>query len=290
MSEYVDKSLFVPESEGLPQADQFSKFSKFSTIIPPPMDNTVLLWRYIELARLISMLSDKKLHFARADTFQDRHEGSVTNPMKNALQSQFADRPQIIRDLSEFRKKEMKESVFISCWCMGLEESEAMWKLYCGDKYGVAITAIYKELDSCFTMHKVTMAPVKYINFQKHSFPQDNLLYPFFHKRLAFAHEKEVRIIKWCSDQMQSGEDSKKMTEEERKEHQDEMQRRRELKSKRGMGISLEWDVDKFIRDIVVHPYAPEWYYNVVKQVVQKFTPQLIGKVQWSSMKTEPIY
>lgn len=287
MSEYVDKSLFLLDSNGQPQTEQFSKFD---AVIPPLADNTMLLWRYVELARLVSVLSDKKLHFARSDTFQDRHEGSVTYPMQKALKLQFADKLNITRTLSVFRQKEMKESMFISCWCMGPDESEAMWKLYCGDKYGVAITAVYKELESSFSTSQVQIAPIKYIDYQKQSFPQDNLLYPFFHKRIAFAHEKEVRIIKWHSDQMQDGGDTKKITTEELKKYQDEMQRRRELKSARGMGISLEWDVEKCIKNIVVHPYAPEWYYDIVKKIVQKFTPQLVITVQWSSMRVEPTF
>ena len=56
------------------------------------------------------------------------------------------------------------------------------------------------------------------------------------------------------------------------------------------MGISFEFDVDNLVTSIVVHPNAPEWYFRVVKQVAQKFAPQLSEKVHWSSMKSTPKY
>jgi hypothetical protein len=118
-----DKSFLLPEKEG--------KFSGFSDVVTPPSDKSVVLWRYLDLAKLLALLSDKKLHFARADVFQDRHEGSVTNSMMEALKVQLADRTELSKTLSRFRKL-VKENTFVSCWCIE-PESEAMWKLYCGD-------------------------------------------------------------------------------------------------------------------------------------------------------------
>ncbi|GAH63262.1 unnamed protein product [marine sediment metagenome] len=79
-------------------------------------------------------------------------------------------------------------------------------------------------------------------------------------------------------------------TEEEKRAHEDELKRGEELKVERGKGISLEFDVETLIRTVVVHPYAHEWYFNAVKLVVEKFTPVLEEKVEWSSMRTEPLY
>ncbi|OGO61706.1 MAG: hypothetical protein A2Z36_03030 [Chloroflexi bacterium RBG_19FT_COMBO_48_23] len=279
---HSNKSSPMPEKKG--------GFSKFSNVVPSPSDTSLVLWRYLDLAKLIGLLNDKKLHFARADVFQDRHEGSVTNSMIEALNVQFADRAKLPKTLSRFRKQ-VKENTFISCWCME-PESEAMWKLYCGDNYGVAITVVYRDIETSFINQGLVIAPVRYLNYQTEGFPQDNVLYPFFHKRLAFANEREVRIVKWCSDQMPVGISviGRPPTEEEIKEHQSEVRRGEALKVERGTGISVEFDVEKLIRTIVVHPYAPEWYFRIVKLVVEKFTPVLTGKVKWSSMRTEPLY
>jgi hypothetical protein len=273
-----------------PMPEKKEEFSKFSNVVPPPSDKSLVLWRYLDFAKLIGLLNDKKLHLARADVFQDRHEGSVTNSMIEALKVQFADRAELSKTLSRFRKL-VKENTFISCWCME-PESEAMWKLYCGDNYGVAITVVYRDIETSFINQGLVIAPVRYLNYQTDGFPQDNVLYPLFHKRLAFAHEREVRIVKWCSDQMPVGipVTGHTPTEEEVKGCQDEVRRGEALKVERGRSISLEFDVEKLIKIIVVHPYAPEWYFGIVKLVVERFTPVLTGKVEWSSMRTEPLY
>lgn len=265
-------------------------FSDFSKVVPPPSNKSVVLWRYLDFANLVALLSDKKLHLARADVFPDRHEGSITNSMMEALKRQFADRAELSKQVSGFRKL-MKESVFISCWCKE-PESEAMWKLYCGGNYGVAITVVYQDIEVSFVaQNRLYIAPVQYLDYQTQGFPQDNLLYPFFHKRRAFAYEEEVRIAKWCSEHIPgTRKRDHAPTEEEKGIDEYELKRGEELKVERGTGILLEFDVETLIRNIVVHPYAPEWYFKAAKLVVEKFTPVLGEKVKWSSMRTEPLY
>lgn len=277
----VNKAFLMPEQKG--------GFSVFNEVLFAPTDKSVLLWRYLDLARLIALLGDKKLHFARADVFQDTHEGAITARMAQTLEAQLSDRVPLRLKLSEFRKQ-LKECMFISCWCMGPSESEAMWKLYCGDKYGLAITVTYEDIEASFTGPGFVTAPVNYLDYRNQGFPQDNLLYPFFHKRLELAHEKEVRIVKWCGDQGPIGKLVNATAEEAEEEYQQKLARAKALKVERGRGISFEFDVDNLVRTIVVHPKAPEWYFDVIKQVVQKFAPQLAEQVQWSSMRTEPLY
>jgi hypothetical protein len=46
-------------------------------------------------------------------------------------------------------------------------------------------------------------------------------------------------------------------------------------------------ELEKLAREIVIDPYAPEWFEKVVKAVVAKFAPALGDRVTWSSMKAE---
>lgn len=271
-----DNPFLIPEGR--------YRHSKFYNVVPPPCDKSVMLWRYMDLAKLVMMLSNKQLHFARADVFKDRHEGSFTTPMWEKLEDQFTKRPELRKTSSTFFKQHMKESAFVSCWCME-PESEAMWKLHCGDNYGVAITVVYQDIEAFFANQGLLITKVKYLNYQVEEFPLDMLFYPLFHKRLAFAHEKEVRIIKWHSEHI-PGKRVRGHTPTDREKKLDEY----ELKGERGKGISLEFDVERLVRNIVVHPYAHEWYFNTVKLVVEKFTPMLKEKVEWSPMRTEPLY
>lgn len=278
-----DKPFLIPERR--------YRNSDFYTVVPPLSDKSVILWRYLDLAKLVMLLSSKQLHFARADVFEDRHEGSLTKPMWEKLEAQFAERPELRKSMSTFFKQHMKESAFISCWCEE-PESEAMWKLYCGDNYGVAITVVYRDIEDPFINRQgFFMAPVQYLDYQVQEFPLNIAFYPFFHKRLALAYEKEVRIIKWCSEHIPGKRvRNHTPTDEEEKLDEYELKRGEELKAERGMGISLEFDAETLIRNIVVHPYAHEWYFNAVKLVIEKFTPMLKGKVEWSPIRTEPFY
>lgn len=264
--------------------------SDFHSVVPPPSNKSVVLWRYIDLAKLVMMLSNKQLYFARASVFKDRHEGSITEPMWEKLEDQFTKRPELRQTVSIFIKQHMKESAFVSCWCIE-PESEAMWKLYCGDNYGVAITVVYRDIEAFFANQGLFITKVKYLNYQVEEFSLDRSFYPLFHKRLAFAHEKEVRIIKWHSEHIPSKRvRDHTPTDEEKKLDEYELKRGKELKGEREKGISLEFDVETLVRNIVVHLYAHEWYFNAVKLVVEKFTPMLKEKVDWSPMRTEPLY
>lgn len=280
----LDERFLLPEKRGIP--------SRFESVVPSQGDKGVVLWRYLDLAKLIELISERKLYLTRADTFKDKYEGSVTNPMIRTLKKQFEGKPFNIATLSNFRKK-LKECTFISCWC-GTAESEAMWKLYCGEKYGVAITATYQDIEAALPDSHFKMAPVKYLDYQNEGFTQDNYYYPFFHKRQAFAHESEVRIVRVATDQLDDGampaSFSSPPTDAQRQQHQEELKRKALLRAERGVCISIELDVTNTIRDIVVHPDAPDWYFAVVKEVVNKFIPELGQKVMWSSMRSEPLF
>jgi hypothetical protein len=51
---------------------------------PPPSDRGVKIWRYMDLAKFVSLLQDSSFHFCRADRLGDPFEGSV--PLKNSAE------------------------------------------------------------------------------------------------------------------------------------------------------------------------------------------------------------
>jgi hypothetical protein len=50
-------------------------FSDHPSFTPPPAD--VVIWRYVDLPKLVSMLASQALFFARLDTQSDPFEGSL---------------------------------------------------------------------------------------------------------------------------------------------------------------------------------------------------------------------
>lgn len=156
---------------------------------------------------------------------------------------------------------------------MNDSESEAMWLLYCGSKEGVAIRTTYEKLRISLSDPEMYIGLITYKDYGKDGYllyqldpewpPEHGDYYPFMHKRKAFEHEHEVRVIKKV-DTTVSGEGS--------------------------AGIRLGWDLEKVIDEIYVNPYADDSYFDAVKAVVTKFAPQLEGVLRWSSMKSEPLY
>lgn len=121
------------------------------------LDNTYL-WRYMELSKLIDLLINRTIYFARLDKFEDGLEGitgknvglkyfSLSTPITKGNINKTFDKPtqeKIIKG-DELRRQEYMTSLsdsqqtqFASCWYLGDRESLAMWKLY-SDRDGVAI-------------------------------------------------------------------------------------------------------------------------------------------------------
>ena len=54
--------------------------------------------------------------------------------------------------------------------------------------------------------------------------------------------------------------------------------------------IGIPWEISDVIEHIHVSPYAPEWYRDVVEDVLAKFEPQLVTRLRWSFVRGVPLY
>ncbi len=156
----------------------------------------------------------------------------------------------------------------VNCWHLGNPESEAMWRLYCPGNNGVAIQTSYSKLvESTANDPELYIGQVTYIDYESQGFPLDNIFYPVMHKRISFAHEQEVRLVKI--------------------RHPDNSGFTQEFYPP---GISIDWPLELTIEAIYVDPYAPEYFYDVVRAVVRRIAPNLEGRVRPSQMRAPPIY
>ena len=109
---------------------------------PQPENGRIKVWRYLDLAGLVSLLMAKQLLLTRSDLFKDEYEGSVTRGVYEAWKRNRHNAAMFAR----FRP-ELKRMVWVSCWHANNDESEAMWRLYCPDDKGVALRTSYEALD-----------------------------------------------------------------------------------------------------------------------------------------------
>lgn len=258
------------------------------------MPDETVLWRYTDLAKFIWTIANQKLYLTRADCLGDAFEGSVPQAYHQAQMDGLAraafdspegwihlPKPRVL--FAEFREALEKEiaphisahriaylrSSHVSCWRHG-HESEAMWRLYCGPRDGIAMITTWAKLKASLSDRSTRLGRVRYIDYAADTLPTQNALEPIMHKRIAFEHEQEVRVVRWLK------RETRIVIPPEREPSQPE-------------GIMMDWDAASTLERVLVSPYASDWYCTVVQDVVSKYSPPLAGCVAQSELRADPI-
>lgn len=224
-----------------------------------------VLWHYFDTAKFVDFVSNGTLFFNRADLFQDKYEGAFTQSIKHAIQTSY-EVNKIDGTYEEFKRK-LRERVFINCWCKSPNDSMAMWQLYGQSNCSVAITStvsrLEKALNSINEKYFLSLLKVSYVKHWRDPSlnikPYSNV---FSYKVEAYAYEKEVRIILDRFD-----EEFDNPIEEQ------------------GMRIAVR--ANNLLRSIVIHPEAPEWYAQLVRDVANKYG--ITACVKRSMLYKDPI-
>lgn len=219
--------------------------------IETPSDETVL-WRYINLEKLIALLCDSSLHLCRLDRFRDPWEGVWPRTVVEALRQSA---PPLAGDMALKFSEKFKSSLFVNCWHSGDHESAALWDLYSGQA-GIAIRTTAGLLKSSILSEKeYYLGKVAYCDYATET-PRAsslNLLIPPFLKRKSFEHEREVRILTcdWSArlNDHETGPNRKQTKEFD----------------------SLEVSLCDLIQSVYVSPTSPLWFPDYIKKLLTKF-------------------
>ena len=137
--------------------------------LPEP---TAVLWRYMSLAKLLALLKDRSLFFARADKLSDPFEGAKGIKRRKDLWDEhyLSFFEEDIRNPPEGHKCELtdddiakearrllqdletggatkRRKTFLSCWHEAEHESEALWRVYGGDAgQAIAVRTTFQKL------------------------------------------------------------------------------------------------------------------------------------------------
>lgn len=232
-----------------------------------PSDHRLRVWRYMDLAKFIWLLKEKCLFMSRIDKLVDPYEGSLTAKTIDGINSFLRQHGSKVGwdEMSKLYRQN-QATTFVCCWHANEQESEAMWRLYCGQGHGVAIQTTYGSLVHAIeTEYEVYVGLVKYIDYEREWFPDANAFHPVTHKRIAFAHEREVRLVSSPSKFRASPPEPAPES------------------------LSIPWDTEANIDHIYVDPYAPEYFFEAVRTVLAAISPSLLSRVQWSQMKAVPL-
>src|ERR1022692_1387995 len=169
---------------------------------PQTQDGSIKVWRYLDLAKFIWLLENQKLYLSRLDLLNDPHEGTTHRllaAMRDLQLKEFGG-GELLTQIPRINQQS-RRSLYVNCWHLGNTESEAMWRLYCPGENGVAIQTSYSKLvESISYDHSLYIGRVTYIDYESQGFPLNNAFYPVMHKRISFAHEQEVRLVKTLSE------------------------------------------------------------------------------------------
>jgi hypothetical protein len=165
---------------------------------PEPEDQQCAIWRYVELWKLRDLVQSGELYLRRADKLSDEHEGLPPSDYERVLNlskydlNHIHERDHQIGSLAQFR-----QSFYVSCWHLQVEETATMWARY--DKDGVAIVSRYDRLKMCLNElpDKVMVGLIRYGSSHLTGW---NVVRFLTTKRAEFAAEKEVRAMIWLTN------------------------------------------------------------------------------------------
>ena len=237
------------------------------------------LWRYMDLAKLLALVSKRSLFFPALDKLGDRFEGRWSERTLELIRDRdelwIRDRGNhvVIEDKRSDQRLEFprvdpdwtvdetidhwnrairggasRGSTFVNCWYEEAGESEAMWKLFASQQYGVAIRTTAARLVGSFTERLPDyFGRVSYVAYDSHLMPITELP-PVFFKRRAFMHEREVRAVVAPEHRVEKAE-----------------------KENRSPGVECAIDPERLIEAVVVSPYNPGWLPDIVQSVLEQY-------------------
>lgn len=222
----------------------------------------------MDFVTYVSILENRKLFFRRSDKFDDKYEGSTPQANIDKYKGAFSK----IYKLAVETRKWQKKWIYINCWHMNDYESAAMWKLYGRNEASIAIQSTYARLKKDLLQGEfsknIHFGFVNYIDYKKDCIPDDNLLWPLFHKRRSFEHERELRVLIDESDKNHYLIVGKKSNPKE--------------------GVYVQVDVEQLATAIYVSPTSPPWFFNLVDKVTSTYGYNI--KILQSSLSTDPVY
>lgn len=234
-------------------------------IADPGLHKSIVLWRYMDLAKFIYLRESKSLRLSRTDKFSDKFEGSFTPSLKLLIQKAYDDN-KINMTYAEFKDK-LRERVYINCWCNSKSDSMAMWQLYGQSNHAVAVTTTVSRIRNAIVGSSYPLNTyIKKVNYIDHRDDPDIEIEPysniFSYKQNAYDYEKEVRVL---LDIFHKTFNEPKMSE----------------------SISMPLQLENFLSGVVIAPHAPEWFSILVKNIMNKY--KLDVPIKPSKLSFDPV-
>ena len=227
------------------------------------------IWRYMSVAKFVSMLQNGGLFFSWLPNLDDRNEGLFPNQELNiqAQTNSFMRRAKIPEKQRANIKAQVRKILdtnpnfcTVSCWNLAEKEDLQLWNQYGGGhRECVVILSTFRRLRAAVLNHKCAdIGIVHYLDRKNEWLLGMNCHDAYMCKDNAFAGEQEVRAIHWIgSDDVE------------------------EMEQEGGKWLSIE--LQELVGDVRVHPHANEWFLALVKQLLVDY--ELGIPCDWSELR-----
>ena len=183
-------------------------------------ENVMELYRYISFEEFVSLITLKQLHFVQPTQWPDTYEGFIyrifnDDSYKEMLLSNLYDK------LPDGTPEERASTALTNycgilhattnwygqCWTYDGEESDSFWRIYSHGDKSIRIHTTDEKIEKLFDPdhYYTAQKPVTYdkestkaelIKLQIEAiYNAEKTTEGFFHKRVAFSHEKEYRVL-----------------------------------------------------------------------------------------------
>lgn len=291
-------------------------FKHHKVFLPAPSPDA-RLWRYMSLAKFLSLLHTSELYLsnlelmARTDPFEgtlppsrfvhrqwtslDDVPDSVKSRLTGFLKSQETSLNiafERYRDLCELRIRQAfahRRSYFINCWHIAEHESAAMWGLYSKNDEGVAIVSSERRIINALSGEKkeILGGKMSYADYDTEEFVMEdhNSFIPVLHKRVSFTHEQEYRLVYWDTDvthktvELLSNKGPVRSTIGRTEDEIEQMTPH--------PGYGVQCDLPTLIESVYVSPLSPSWFIQTVQLAAR--AAKLVVEPKPSQLLSQPL-
>ncbi|WP_177760959.1 DUF2971 domain-containing protein [Flavobacterium sp. I3-2] len=235
--------------------------------------------KYVDLSKFLSLIQTESIFFCRLDKLEDKLEGTFPKNSKEQFKDWYlsilnhlppdenVDEIKLNDYLNERinLSEKFKQINCISCWNKSISESYALWKIYSNLEQGIMIKSNVERLIKAFENSDeiISLSEIKYINHEIDIIPTGNLNYPIIHKNIAYSYEQEIRLIH-------------QVTMDDGYFHNWNC----ELNVN---GKYLKVDINELIEEIIISPFAPKWFFDIIEDILIKYN--LKKTIKYSVLK-----
>ncbi len=222
-------------------------------------DRRTPIWRYMDLAQFLDLVTHSRLFFANGGILTDQHEGAIPDAIFASKRKELKSNALSGRDLEEemaafqmFEANAMVDLALLNCWSAEEEESYALWKIYLGgQKLGFAVKSTVGRLIDSIYKGKDDYPEDYFIGRVQYSEELPNnskhRLIALTRKMPFYKYENEIRLIILNYPRSEGGTKTPYSL---------------------NIGRYVKVDIHELIEEAYLSPFAPRWFSDTIDSVV----------------------